>query len=508
MVSSAGTSEREVKWDVDPDFVLPDFRDLVGQTTQLGEQELQAAYFDTSDLRLWSRRITLRHRQGEGPPPGTWILELPVSTSGDVPERSELTWPGPRDAVPGEARRIIRGIVRHEWLAPIVEIESRRRRIALLGDDGSPLGELDDDWVTVHGGSRDGLRFRQIEFELEDAGAGLLEGVTGRLRSAGADPSAPGPNLQRALDDELGRDSLPPLDGRSTVGDLIRQSLGGGLQRIGHHDYRLRLRHRDPAAVDIHKCQVAVRRLRSELRTLGPALDPVWLRHLRTDLQWVGSALGAVRDLDVLDNYLHRSRAEGLGDPEGIALLASEVRRSRLPTVEALDKVLQSDRYLTLLDKLHAASSAPPFLRDPPAVPSADDPAKERIPAMVSRPWQQLRKEAERARRSPSDHRLHRVRVRAKQVRYAAALAEPVIGRAARRSAAGAKELQRILGDHRDAVVGERWLRDQLGIGLPMADFAAGQLSADLAVRRHRARRHWRKAWKQTNRSPVGLWVP
>ena len=103
VVSSAGTSEREVKWDVDTDFVLPDFRDLVGQTTQLGEQELQAAYFDTSDLRLWSRGITLRHRQGEGPPSGTWMLELLVSTPGDALERSELTWPGPRALCPAKS---------------------------------------------------------------------------------------------------------------------------------------------------------------------------------------------------------------------------------------------------------------------------------------------------------------------------------------------------------------------------------------------------------------------
>ncbi len=126
---------------------------------------------------------------------------------------------------------------------------------------------------------------------------------------------------------------------------------------------------------------------------------------------------------------------------------------------------------------------------------------------MVSRPWKELRKDVKRARRSPSDRRLHRVRIRAKQVRYAADLAEPVIGVAARRSATHAKKLQEILGDHQDAVVGEQWLRDQLGIGPPMADFAAGQLSADLAIRRRRARRRWRSAWKRMDRAKARRWM-
>ncbi len=385
-MAPASASEREVKLDVGADFVLPDLRDLVEETSLLPEQELRATYFDTTELRLWDRGITLRHRQGEGPPPGTWTLKLPIGTRGAVLERSELTWPGPADAVPVEASWIVRGIVRHEPVAPIVEIESRRRRIALHGGDGSLLGELDDDWVTVHGGSRDGLQFRQIEFELEGADADLLQTVMARLRSAGAGPRPSGPKLGRALDRgkrRTGRGSLPRLDERSTVGDLVRHSIGAGLERIIDHDYRLRLHRRDPAVVDIHQCRVAARRLRSELKTLGRKLDPVWLRHVRTDLQWLGSALGAVRDLDVLSDYLNRSRTEGLGDPEGIAILSSEVRRSRLPAAEALEKVLQSDRYLTLLDKLHAASAAP--LGEEVSRPGVRRPAVR--PGWESRRW-------------------------------------------------------------------------------------------------------------------------
>ena len=506
-MSSAGTSEREVKWDIDPDFVLPDFRDLVGQTTKLGEQELQAAYFDTSDLRLWSRRISLRHRQGEGPPPGTWILELPVSTSGDVPERSELTWPGPRDAVPGEARRIIRGIVRHEWLAPIVEIESRRRRIALLGDDGSPLGELDDDWVTVHGGSRDGLRFRQIEFELEDAGAGLLEGVTGRLRSAGADPSAPGPNLQRALDDELGRDSLPSLDGRSTVGDLIRQSLPRGLQRIGHHDYRLRLRHRDPATVDIHECQVAVRRLRSELNPLGPALDPVWLRHLRTDLQWVGSALGPYA---TWTSSTTTSIEAGQRDWVIPRASPSWRRRSGGPDSPPWRRWTRCCR-VTAISPSWTSCTPRRLLR--PSSGTTRRPVSRR-PGQGADPGDGLPTLATAPQGGGASQKI--------ALRPSAPPGpRPGEAGALRRRAgrAGHRKGGAPVGGGRQGAPQDPRRPPGRGGGRTVASRPAGHWTthgrlcrratdADLAVRRHRARRHWRKAWKQTNRSPVGLWVP
>ena len=50
-------------------------------------------------------------------------------------------------------------------LGRIVVLESLRRRVVLRDANGTDLGEIDDDLVTVAHGTQKGLSFRQIEFE-------------------------------------------------------------------------------------------------------------------------------------------------------------------------------------------------------------------------------------------------------------------------------------------------------------------------------------------------------
>ena len=61
---------------------------------------------------------------------------------------------------------------------------------------------------------------------------------------------------------------------------------------------------------------------------------------------------------------------------------------------------------------------------------------------------------------------LHAVRIKVKRARYAAELAQPVVGKPARRFIERAKDLQDLLGDHQDAVTAQERLRklaDSLG---------------------------------------------
>ncbi len=104
---------------------------MVGASEWQAERQLRTAYFDTPDFRLWRRAITLRHRMGEGPGPGTWTLKLPGPSEGSLLNRTELTWTGPRLAVPDEAARLVLGITRRASLRQIVELVTTRRRISL-----------------------------------------------------------------------------------------------------------------------------------------------------------------------------------------------------------------------------------------------------------------------------------------------------------------------------------------------------------------------------------------
>ena len=127
------------------------------------------------------------------------------------------------------------------------------------------------------------------------------------------------------------------------------------------HDPGTRLG-RDPE--ELHDMRVATRRLRAFLRAGRPLLDVDWAEALRLELRWLGGVLGPVRDLDVLVDHL-RDDAHALDPGErrvlGRVFTSSKTRDGRLAL--AMLDALDSDRYMTLLDRLEEAvgtrSSAP-----------------------------------------------------------------------------------------------------------------------------------------------------
>src|ERR1700722_4517821 len=280
------TLEQEVKFDAPIALALPDLRHLVGGTVRLPEQQLVTRYFDTSDHRLWQQGMTMRHRRTGDQDEGTWTLKLPHPSPGSALERTEVTWPGPSDEVPSDARMLLWGVIRREQLRQLTVLETTRQRLVLRDDHDRELAELDDDVVLVVGGPRDGARFRQVELEFHDThwrGNRVLR----RLERAGARIESD-QKVAKALALPLAPPQASMLDKRSTVADLVRASLHAGTERLITHDWRLRLALPDPAKEDVHQARVATRRLRSDLKTFGAVLDPVWLRQTRSELAWLG----------------------------------------------------------------------------------------------------------------------------------------------------------------------------------------------------------------------------
>ncbi len=201
--------EREVKFGAPLGVGLPDLRDLVNRIEGLPHQRLQTAYFDTPDGRLWNQGITLRHRVTQGDRAGKWTLKLPAAAEGSTLNRTEVSWEGPRDEIPRGARAIVQGLARRQPLHQLVELQSTRQRLLLHDAADHTLAEIDDDTVTVQGGPRDGLRFRQVELELHDADAKVVRQVTARLEGAGLSPETT-PKLERAMGFPVSPDDRAP----------------------------------------------------------------------------------------------------------------------------------------------------------------------------------------------------------------------------------------------------------------------------------------------------------
>jgi CHAD domain-containing protein len=81
------------------------------------------------------------------------------------------------------------------------------------------------------------------------------------------------------------------------------------------------------------------------------------------------------------------------------------------------------------------------------------------LPAVAASQFKKLRKAVKALPKDPNDDDLHAVRIRVKRARYAAELAQPIVGRPAERFVARTRKLQDILGEYQDAVVAEERLR-------------------------------------------------
>jgi CHAD domain-containing protein len=361
-----------------------------------------------------------------------------------------------------------------------------------IREDGCDLAEVALDTVSVMDNGRVQTTFSEIEVELLEGSTNVLDRVGKALRRRGARRSDGRPKLFRALGFIP---APPPKPGAGASGLLhVAAMLARQYREILAHDPGVRLGS-DPE--DLHRMRVAVRRARAILRSARPILDRAASEPLRAELKWLGSSLGSVRDLDVLLQRL-REQVDALPADDRFAaerlaqVLADEHELARAQLVEALE----SDRYLTLLDRLAEMAREP-----------AASGRQKPLASLAARRFERLRAGIAGLPKEPSDAELHRIRIQVKRARYAAELAEATVGRRAARFIARAKCLQDVIGEHQDAVVAARRIQEALAStrGSRVA-FAAGRLVEREEERRHETRAAFPKAWRKLEKSGRLAW--
>jgi CHAD domain-containing protein len=174
---------------------------------------------------------------------------------------------------------------------------------------------------------------------------------------------------------------------------------------------------------------------------------------------------------------------------------------------------LRSERYLSLLDRLDAGTSQPRFYVSPQSTEAGGreveptDLARRALPRLLGPHWRKLRRRVRKAGSTPSDAQLHRIRIASKQLRYGAELAEPVLGKTARRTARRAEDIQTILGDHHDSVTAVEWLEQIPADSTTGASFVAGGKATDARRRQLESRQQWEHAWDRLNSGTVTDWL-
>ncbi|MET7618975.1 CYTH and CHAD domain-containing protein [Streptomyces sp. NPDC005408] len=454
--------EIERKYEATPETRLPDLSRVpkVAAVVDKGVAELDAVYYDTADLRLAAASITLRRRTG-GSDAG-WHLKLPVAPG----VRDEVSAPL-SDQIPRSLGSLVRARTRDAELVPVVRLLSSRDVRHLLDADGALLAEMSRDAVRAER-LTDGGRtaaWDEIEVELADDGdPPFLDVVEKKLRKAGLKPAASPSKLARALAEtapkgkRARKEEAPPADhAPQTAGEHVLAYLREQADALLAYDPAVRRDLPD----SVHQMRVATRRMRSAFKTYKKVVDRTVTDPIGEELKWLAAELGVARDQEVLTERL-KSRIDAL--PR--TLLLGPVRgRLRLWSVahgsgarRKAVAVLDSKRYLALLESLDT------LLADPPLLKAAGGAAARVIPAAVIKDYDRLAARIDHALELPPgearDLAMHDARKAAKRARYAGEAATPALGKPAKRFAKRMKAVQTVLGDHQDSVVAREALRN------------------------------------------------
>ncbi len=496
--------EKEQKYSVHGLFTLPDLTEpAVGLTTAhvMPSQTLRAVYYDAADLRLARDGITLRHRTGEGP--ARWTLKLPAGARGEaegVLVRDEIEVFGTGREVPSELSGLLTGWLRGAELAPVATLRTARSILMLRGEADEDLLEVVDDTVSVQEGRRVVSRFREIEVEVKGELPPLaLSTVTSLLAAAGAVPGDQLPKVVRALGPRAVAPPELPRAGKVLASDpaseLIAASLRTGTRRLLLADIGVRRREEDA----VHQMRVACRRMRGDLKTFRPLIEPLWGESLRTELSWLAGCLGDARDLEVLRERLRGMVSDAIPpyDVEAFERIDAILAEREEVALGVGADALASERYLRLLDILVDAARAPVVS------PAASASCAKALPPLVRGTWNRLAKRARKLAHDDHDELWHEARIKAKQARYAAEAVTDVLGKGAARMAAAAKSAQEVLGEHQDAAIAADTLND---LGHAHLDDGALCLAAGRLVQANRcavadSRRAFGPAWKSARKA-------
>ena len=88
-----------------------------------------------------------------------------------------------------------------------------------------------------------------------------------------------------------------PTRPQDPAGEVVQAHIARNVRALILQDVRVRRGLPDA----VHQMRVAARRIRSGLKVFTPLVDPDWSEHLRSELQWVASTLGEIRDREVLE---------------------------------------------------------------------------------------------------------------------------------------------------------------------------------------------------------------
>ena len=235
--------------------------------------------------------------------------------------------------------------------------------------------------------------------------------------------------------------------------------------------------------VDVHDARVAARRLRSMLATFRPLLDADAAKRMRRRLRTVAHGLTLVREADVRRDLLRRLAQE---DPEiapaDAARLDTLLSASLAAARAGVHREIAGPGWVANLASLADAVALDALL-------VRRDASQRELLQLAHRPWRRARKLVARDPRDAKE--LHRLRLVLKHCRYAFEAVATCSPTRAARVLRKLRAAQDHLGEHRDVLQAQDWVREHAAsLGVPLATVIRQSLRRrDRALRREAVER-------------------
>jgi len=411
----------------------------------------RSAYFDTPDGALSRAGAALRIRESKGRT--TQTLKASGGAGGHDRIETSIDLPGGTlrpdllpDAFEIEGWEELRRSLLHRGLAP--RFRSLIRRTAWeVGSERWTVGVFIDRGRLIAGGRSEPVL--EVELELQsgtprdlfDLALHLHRGLPFRILG-------PSKAVRGGL---LAADALPEAVGWASPSLPLEIPARELLRRMGHasigqfldNEFAFR---RTRAPEPVHQMRVAIRRVRTALTVFRPLIETAEYDLLRSEFGWVLGELGPLRDLDVFLSEILSPIEQAFPEHRALLSVRKELEARREELVGRAMAALESRRLTGLLLEtgrwLETAKSGAP---DPPAREFATEVLERRLrkagrggPALEELPAEEV----------------HRLRIRIKQLRYAAEFFAPLFpGRKTRRFLRSAGKTQDRLGEVNDVAV-------------------------------------------------------
>jgi triphosphatase len=426
--------------------------------------DIEDVYFDTPDASLRRRGLVLRlRRDGD-----RWLQTLKAASNGHsvVPLRGEweVALPARKSAPALDLERfeitplrvLLRAGLEADSLVPVFRTRISRQRGMLSRGTSQIEVTLDRGELRAR---LEGRKRRQpvaeVELELKSGRPQDLLDVASELVKQGH-----GVTLVPALRSKAERGyGLAARDGmgaaRASAGGFARRLRAGmpiaqALREVMRHGLALVVANADalrgdPASEHVHQARVALRRMRSAIRSFDPYGEDFPAR-LGKGLHWLAQTLGAARDWDVVvEQTLPAILSSAPADDEDHRVLRRAARKEQARAIRQAAAAVSSRRYARIVLRIAHWS-----MEDAAA---ATDSVGETAASLLEQAADRLFKDARSFSRL-GPHRRHRVRIHAKRLRYALDLLAPSLaGRGAADYIEALAALQDTLGELNDASV-------------------------------------------------------